>query len=167
MKKSINNQGAFNYLLAAIFLLVGLAIGYFGNNLFQTNTVSAQTIEQAKNEISDLYKDKAVDACWQVNNGDNLADGKYELTYRNIRINNQANRAIITDCGENSTLLAKNNTGNWIPTNVNLTVSGRLNPIWQKRCGIEDITVADDVVRPENQSIDEANLIECTKIQQQ
>jgi hypothetical protein len=133
----------------------------------QSKPASAQEIEQAKNEIAELYKDKSVDACWTVNNGPNLAAEKYELTYRNIQINNQANRAIITDCGENSTLLAKNSVGEWVATNVNITNFNRINPTWQKECGIEDITVSDDAIRPENSSIDEMNLEECKQLNQQ
>lgn len=167
MKKKSNSQNNLNLLLAIVILIVGFAAGYFANNLMQPKPASAQEIEKAKNDISDLYKDKAVNACWTVNNDPNLGAEKYELTYRNIQINNQANRAIITDCSEISTLLAKNSAGKWVATTVNITNFNRINPVWQKECGIEDITVADDVVRPENSSIDEINLEECKQLNQQ
>jgi hypothetical protein len=166
MKNQISKNNL-NYIFALIILIVGFTAGYFANNLTQTKPVSAQEIEQAKNEIAYLYKGKAVEACWRVNSGANLAAEKYELTYRNIQINNRANRAIITDCGENSTLLAKNGAGKWVVTNINITNFNRINPVWQKECGIEDITVADDVVRPENSSIDEMNHEECKLLNQQ
>ena|GEM_PF-3604534 len=166
MKKKIDIPKSISNVVALVILIVGVAIGYYANNLLQAKPASAQEIEQAKNEIADLYKDKAVDACWRVNNGPNLAAGKYELTYRNIQINKRANRAIITDCSENSNLLAKNRTGKWVATNINITNFNRINPVWQKECGIEDITVADDVVRPENSSIDEMNLEECKQLNQ-
>lgn len=166
MKKNFSlNNASYAFMLVA--LLIGFSAGYVLNSLSQPKSASAQEIEQAKNEISALYKDKAVDACWRVNNGANLATGKYELTYRNITINNATNRAVITDCAENSTLLAKNSDGQWVETTVNITSFGRVNPTWQKECGIEDITVADDQVRPENISIDEMNLEECKQLNQQ
>lgn len=164
MKKASKNSIKPNYVFVILILIVGFAIGYFANDLIGTMPASAKEIEKAKNEIVNLYKDKAVDACWKVNNGPNLASGKYELTYRNIQINKQANRAIITDCGEHSTLLAKNSAGTWDITTVNISLFNRANPVWQKECGIQDITVADDVVRPENSTIDEMNLNECKQL---
>lgn len=165
MKSKISLQNG-RILIAAIFLIVGFAAGFFVDNLVSAKPASAQEIEKAKNEIVGLYKDKAVDACWRVNDGSNLAADKYELTYRNIQINNAANRAIITDCGDNSTLLAKNSSQEWIATNVNITNFNRINPVWQKECGLEDITVADDQVRQENSAIDAMNLQECKQLKE-
>lgn len=167
VKKKSNNQNYFNYLFALIILIVGFAVGYAANDPAPMKSATAKEIEQAKNQIADLYKDKTVDACWQVNDGPNLAVGRYELTYRNLRINKSANRAIITDCSDFDTLLAKDKSGEWIQTNVNLQIGNRVNPEWQKECGIEDITVADEVVRPENSSIDQMNLEECRQLNQQ
>lgn len=92
------------------------------------------------------------------------APDRYELTYRHLRLNKDANRAIISDCAGIDTLLAKNKSDQWVRTTVNLQISNRVNPVWQKECNIEDITIADDTVRPENNSIDEWNLEECKAI---
>lgn len=155
------------YVFALVALAAGLVIGYFANNIMQAKLPTAQQIEQTKNDIAKLYKGKTVDACWQVNNGPNLGVGKYELNYRYLRINRQLNRAIITDCGESDTLLYKNKANEWVKTDINVTLNNRVNPVWQKACEIQDITVADDQVRPENSSIDEMNLQECKQISQQ
>jgi hypothetical protein len=162
-KKSVQKTNA---LVAAIFLVLGLVAGFFGANLFSSKPATAQEIEKAKTQIAKLYEGKTVAACWTVNNGPNLAAGKYELTYRNLRINRHLNRAIITDCGEFDTLLAKDKSGKWAQTTVNLQIGNRVNPAWQKECLIEDITVPDDTVRPENNSIDQANLQECKQLKQ-
>lgn len=156
-----------NYVIGLVILLVGITIGYLANNLMQTHPASAQQIEQTKNEIAKLYKEKTVDACWTVNKGANLAGGKYEFTYRNLRLNKTLDRAIVTDCGEYDTLLYKNKSGQWVETSVNLVLGNRVNSVWQKACKIEDITVADDQVRPENSSIDDTNLQECNQISRQ
>lgn len=164
--------------MAALCLIIGFGIGLAVQAIISSDhdarraatlTVAAspQDIENAKNQIAELYKGQTVGACWEVNRGERLAIGKYELTYRNLRINQYADRAIITDCGDFDTLLVKNNAGQWMKTSVNLQISNRVNPTWQKECGIEDITVADDQVRPENSSIDAMNLAECKKLNQQ
>jgi len=167
MKNKSIIQCKINYVIATVFLLVGISIGFFANSLQSTERASAQEIELAKNEIAKLFDGKTVDACWEVFDGENFSAEKYELTFRNLRINKYANRAIITDCGEFDTLLAKNKSGQWIQSSVNLQIGNRVNPVWQKECGIEDITVADDTVRPENSTIDEMNLEECRQLNRQ
>jgi hypothetical protein len=167
MNKKSNNLKNISYWLALAVLVAGFFIGYCANNLMQAKQASAQQMEQAKGEIASLYKDDTVDACWRVNEGGNLAAGKYELTYRNLRIKKQADLAIISDCSERDTLLFKSKSGQWTQTTVNLQIGNRVNPVWQKECGIEDITIADDQVRPENSSIDDMNLAECKQIKQQ
>lgn len=153
-------------IVAIALLIVGFLIGFGTKSLSAPQQASAQEIEKAKNEIAALYKDKAVSSCWKVNQGADLASEKYELSYRNIRINRLANRAIITDCADYDTLLVKNKSGEWVQTNVNLMLFNRANPVWQKACQIEDITVADDTVRPENEGIDQLNLEECQQLNQ-
>lgn len=108
MKKKTNYSKNNKYVFVLVILIIGFALGYFANSLMQPKPASAREVEQAKNEIAALYKNKAVESCWLVNDRVNLGADKYELTYRNIQINNTVNRAIITDCGESSTLLAKN-----------------------------------------------------------
>jgi hypothetical protein len=153
-------------VVALVSLLVGFGVGYLVYHRPVAKLASAQDIERAKREITALYKGKTVDACWLVNDGANLAAEKYELTYRNLRINNHANRAIISDCSDSDTLLAKNKAGDWVQTSVNLQIGNRVNPTWQKACGIEDITVADEVIRSENSTIDQENLKVCEHLDQ-
>ncbi len=172
MSKKSNPTNDDKYPFALLILAIGLLAGYVVGNLMQTkNTVQTQAttpapqqIEQTKNDIAKLYKDKTVDACWKVNNGSSLGSGKYDVSYRYLRINEQLDRAIITDCGENDKLLYKNKAGQWAETNVNLTLNNRVNPLWQEVCKVQDITTADDQVRTENSSIDEVNLQECERI---
>ena len=133
MKKKSNSLKKINYVIAVMFLLVGFSAGFLANNLMETKSASAQEIEQAKSEITSLYVGKTVDTCWEVNDGNNMVAGMYELTYRNLRFNNYANRAIITDCSDLDTLLARNKSGKWDKTNVNLQIGNRVNPVWQKR----------------------------------
>lgn len=168
-------------IAAALYLTIGFIIGLAVQAVISsdhdpaptyhaaTSTASAspQEVESAKSQIAELYRGQIVSACQEVNDGEYPAAGRYELTYRNLRINKHADRAILTDCSNFDTLLAKNKAGQWVKTDVNLQIGNRLNPAWQKECGIEDITVADDQVRPENSSIDAANLAECKQLNQQ
>lgn len=164
MKKKTTKQNSLTYTVAVAILLVGFAAGYFAHSFAQTKPASAQKVEQAKSKIAKLFEGKTVDACWTVNKEENLGSGKYELTYRNLRINKYANRAIVSDCSDRDTLLYKNSSGEWTETTVNLQIGNRVSPTWQKECEIEDITVTDDTVRPENSSIDELNLKECKEL---
>ena len=163
-KKKSSKISKLQITLYTATLIVGLLIGYFSPLLSQPHIASATEIEAAKNAIAKLYQKSAVSACWRVNQGENLAYGKYELNYRNIRINQYANRAIITDCADNDMLLAKNKSGTWHATNVNIVLANRVNPTWQKACEIQNISVADDTIRPENSSIDNFNLAACNQL---
>lgn len=166
MKKTLFPPTKNSYLVIAslALLLIGIGIGLLVSPLLEPRTASSNDIENAKQAIISTLKENSVEACWRVNNGANLAAGKFELTYRNIRINKLANRAIVTDCSNYDTLLAKNSAGEWVETTVNIMLDNRVNPEWQKECLVEDITVADDTVRPENSSIDEMNLAECKQL---
>ena len=166
MKQNKYRLQKITYLVFLLCLAVGFAAGLFASGLASNKPASSQEIEEAKSQITELFKGKTVDACWRVNDGSNLAVQKYELTYRNLRINKFVNRAIISDCSDIDTLLAKNKSGEWIRTTVNLQLGNRVNPEWQKACLIEDITVPDDKVRPENSSIDEMNFQECEQLGQ-
>lgn len=145
-------------------LAVGIGIGFLVSSLTTERPASPSTIEVAKQQIAHPYQNDVVKACWQINNGEVLAAGKYQLDYRSLRFNRQLNRAIITDCSEHDTLLAKDTNGAWKPTRVNITLGNRVNAEWQKACLIEDMTVADDTVRPENSSIDAMNLELCQEL---
>jgi hypothetical protein len=80
---------------------------------------------------------------------------------RYFKVNRYANRAVIRGCNDADTLLVKDDNGKWQRTDVNIILSSRQNPEWQKVCYIDDITVADTKVRPENRSIDANNLAIC------
>jgi hypothetical protein len=81
-----------------------------------------------------------------------------------FKVNQYANRAVIRGCNDDDTLLATDDTGQWQRTDVNIVLSSRQNPQWQKACYIDDITVADAKVRPENSSIDANNLHICKSL---
>jgi hypothetical protein len=81
-----------------------------------------------------------------------------------FKVNQYANRAVIRGCNDADTLLVKDDNGKWQRTDVNIILSSRQNPEWQKACYIEDITVADSKVRPENGSIDANNLAICNSL---
>jgi hypothetical protein len=81
-----------------------------------------------------------------------------------FKVNQYANRAVIRGCNDNDTLLVKDDQGKWQRTDVNIVLNTRQNPQWQKACYIDDITVADTKVRPENSSIDANNLHICDSL---
>ncbi len=150
-------------------LLVALLLTIIWAMMAPRNTFSSlatpQEKEQAKEDISELFADRRVDHCPHPDlpeTRDNI-DG-YVVDYRYLRINKYGNRAIITSCNNTDTLLSKASNGSWIETSVSLTMNNRVNPVWQKECLIEDITVADDIARPENSSIDAFNLEGCKEL---
>lgn len=82
-------------------------------------------------------------------------------------VNRYANRAVMRGCNDSDVLLAKDDAGKWQKTDVNIVLSSRQNPQWQKACLIDDITTADSKVRPENASIDAFNLESCERLAKQ
>lgn len=81
-----------------------------------------------------------------------------------FKVNKYANRAVIRGCNDTDFMLAKDDSGKWQKTDVNVILSLRLNPKWQKECLIDDITTADTKVRPENKSIDSFNYNICNSL---
>lgn len=81
-----------------------------------------------------------------------------------FKVNQYANRAVIRGCNDGDFMLAKDDTGKWQRTDVNIILSSRQNPEWSKACLIDDITTADAKVRPENNSIDAFNLKLCDSL---
>lgn len=79
-------------------------------------------------------------------------------------VNQYANRAVIRGCNDADTMLYKDDNGQWQKSDINIVLSSRQNPEWQKACYIDDITVADTKVRPENASIDANNLKICNSL---
>jgi hypothetical protein len=81
-----------------------------------------------------------------------------------FKVNQYANRAVIRGCNDGDSMLAKDDNGKWQRTDVNIILSSRQNPEWQKACLIDDITTAVSKVRPENRSIDAFNLQLCDSL---
>lgn len=79
-------------------------------------------------------------------------------------VNQYANRAVIRGCNDSDSVLYLDDSGQWQKSDVNIVLSSRQNPEWQKACYIDDITVADSKVRPENASIDSNNLKICNSL---
>lgn len=75
--------------------------------------------------------------------------------------NKYGNRAVFRGCNDADVMLFKDDRGKWQRSDVNIVLSSRQNPEWQKACLIDDITKADTKVRPENSSIDAGNLEIC------
>lgn len=146
--------------MVAIFALTLLAVaGYY--RLFYLPPLRIATAEELRQaEIiieAQGFKFRATD-CYSdtKNHEERLA------TYdKYFKINKFANRAVIRGCNDIDTLLAKNERGVWEESYVNLSLDTRANPVWQQACLINDITIADNVVRPENNSIDQFNLEQC------
>lgn len=84
-----------------------------------------------------------------------------------FKVNQYANRAVFRGCNDTDQLLAKNDTGKWVKTTVNIVLSSRQDSLWQKACLIDDITTADSLVRPQNSSIDAHNLKVCDSLSKQ
>lgn len=82
-------------------------------------------------------------------------------------VNQYANRAVMRGCNDSDVLLAKDDAGKWRKTDVNIVLSSRQNPQWQKACYIDGITTADTKVRPENSAIDAFNLSLCDRLAKQ
>jgi hypothetical protein len=78
-----------------------------------------------------------------------------------FQTNKYANRAVIRGCNDIDSMLYKDDQGKWQRSDVNIILDFKHNPKWQKACLIDDITVAATKVKPENSSIDSANLGIC------
>lgn len=93
---------------------------------------------------------------------DNLTPEQRKTSfYEYLRVNRYANRALIRSCNDIDHLLAKTEKGAWEMTGVNVSLDQRAGPTWQTACLIDDITLTDNVSRPENNSIDKMNLEHC------
>lgn len=141
-----------------------MTVGQIGQSS-KPNFAKPVQIEAAKNQlVLNLEEERIVGACPDAGEKIELKMGKIVPNYRSIKINKYANRAVVTDCAERDELFLKTKNGMWAPTNINLQLSNRANPTWLKECLIEDIVVADEIVRPENASIDAMNIEECKRI---
>ncbi len=147
--------------LITISVIVGIIFGLLSCKNMPTATgASGAELEKARKDISKQYLAESSTKCSGKDDPTKPTD-RVEVFYKYLRVNKFGNRAVIRGCYDFDNLLYKNKSGEWVKTTVNMSLDTRVNPKWQKECLIEDITVADDVVRPENDSIDLLNFQEC------
>ncbi len=166
-RHSINRKrdaDASRYMLFVTLFVAGLFVGVLLGQMMRPRAATPREIENAKNQVMlHVADERLVGVCTE---GGRIEDrmGKIVPDYRHIRINSRANRAIVTDCAERDELFVKTRDGFWEPTSVELQLSDRANTMWLSACLIDDIVVADEIVRSENSAIDAANLEECQRI---
>ena len=166
MKKQKNKKIVDRTITLAVAAVLSVILGFVVGLLWRSGLATPRQIEAAKNQVVlNIAEERIVGACPEGGDKVELKMGKIVPNYRNIKINKYANRAIVTDCAERDELFVKTQDGFWDPTNkVNLQLSNRANPVWLKECLIDDIVVADEIIRQENSSIDAMNLKECKRI---
>jgi len=158
----LSRRWVYGSLLGLLILAVGLLL--FVPHFKPLTLASQDEINQAHHDIINKYflKDTLCPA------GDNLShDQRVKSFNAYFKVNQYANRAVVRGCNDTDQMLAKMDNGKWLPTDVNIRLDTRQNPQWQKECLIDDITVADDKVRPENGSIDAFNLSTCNKLRRE
>ncbi|MGH7241759.1 MAG: hypothetical protein ACREGB_05675 [Candidatus Saccharimonadales bacterium] len=151
------------YGCLAVFFVIALALFLCVPHYKPLQLASTQQIMDAHRDIIHTYflsettcKDDSVDHTTRVK-----TFNKY------FRVNQYANRAVLRGCNNADVMLAKDDAGKWQKTDVNIVLSSRQNPQWQKACLIDDITPADTKVRPENNAIDAFNLQLCNQLAKQ
>jgi predicted HNH restriction endonuclease len=138
-------------------LVIGLVIGG-GLALFAQHIFVKSDVQKAKDAITAKYLWSNPGGCNETNPISH--NDQIKMFKKYLKVNSLVNRAVIRACSADS-LLAKKPDGKWVQTAVNMNLDTRVNPVWQKACLIQDITIADTVVRPENSGIDTDNLKEC------
>lgn len=168
MKKKQKKVVWYKYSVIALAVLIGFGIGLLIAPKPRVVSLASETdINNAYKTITQqyFYGDKILcpNESGTVSNPEALA---YFEKY--LKVNGYANRAVVRFCVKSTpysdALLAKNNDGNWVLTDVNMNLDTRVSPRWQKECLIQDITTSDTVVRPENRSIDDMNFQFCKKL---
>ena len=145
------------YIGLAVLAVIVLGIFLFVPHYKPLHVVSPQQSTDAHRAIIQRYF-LASTIC--ANDNESKIDRIKEFN-QYFRVNQYGNRAVMRGCNDGDTLLVKDDHGAWQRTDVNIVLSSRQNPEWQKACYIDDITVADSKVRPENSSIDSNNLRLC------
>jgi len=165
MKKNRkNNTQIYKYFPIFAALILGFGLGMILKpQPTQLNLVTTSEKDSAKQEISRLYQDDNTIKCADPTDPIKPQD-RGAVFNKYLKINGYANRAVIRGCNDLDRLLAKTKQGNWVLTDVNVTLDARVNPNWQKECLIQDITVSDTEIRPENTFIDDSNFQECQKL---
>ena len=168
MKKKQKEVHWRKYSGIIVAILAGVGIGLLVAPKPQAISLASQAdINNAYRTITEQYYYSDKTLCSDPNG---MISETEALTYfkKYLKINGYANRAVVRFCVKNTSysdaLLAKDKSGNWFLTEVNMNLSTRVNPKWQKQCLIQDITTPDTVVRPENQSIDDMNFQSCEKL---
>lgn len=152
----------------AISLLIGVGVGYFLNQPHDAryNLASRSEIKLIKQEITKQYQADSSTNCTDDTDPIKPAD-RVEVFKEYLKVNKYGNRAVIRGCNDGDSLLAKNPiSGAWEMTNVNVSLDLRANPSWQVECMIDDITIADDVTRSENNGIDINNFVACRQLKE-
>ena len=159
-------------VMVGLGLVVGFAAGYFVDLAKRPvhadpryTRASAAEMNAAIKAITEKFQSKSSTSCANVTDSVSPAD-RVTLFNKYLKVNQFANRAVIRSCNDQDLLLTKDFDGQWVETPINISLDLRANPIWQTECLIDDITRADDTVRPENSSIDLYNLIGCRKLKE-
>jgi hypothetical protein len=168
-KKNLPKPAKWRTVVLGALLFVGLGIGLItvykaGANDFQDAlpaVASGTQLEASRQAITQQY---LTDGAANSMCGSAGSPVSAETFYKYLRVNVHNDRAVIRGCNNADLLLAKIN-GKWQKTEVNMNLDTRVNPDWQQACDITDITIADTVIRPENQSIDATNLKLCKGLQ--
>jgi hypothetical protein len=121
---------------------------------------SQSEISEAKKQITDQFLAENSTECSDPTDPISPKD-RVEVFHRYLKVNKYDNRAVVRGCNDIDQMLARNSAGEWYATGVNVSLDTRANPYWQVECLIDDITTADDIIRPENSSIDSYNYLEC------
>jgi hypothetical protein len=157
---TLKNPFFWLFIPALMFAIV-FGLGYsYAPQLSKIHIASGAELELARTQISEQYLEASSTKCTNPSDPIKPFD-RIAVFYKYLRVNRYANRAVIRGCNNSDTLLAKVQSGRWEPTFINVSLDLRANPAWQKACLIDDITVADNAVRPENNSIDLFNLEAC------
>jgi hypothetical protein len=152
-----------------LYVVAAFTIGFFTAKLTTTaktttlHTASAAELASARQDIVQKYKEENSTKCSDLSDPISPVD-RGAVFEKYLKVNKYANRAVARGCNDIDFMLYKDSSGLWQRSNVNISLDTRANPKWQEECYLQDITTADDVVRPENSSIDENNYNECHKI---
>jgi len=152
-------------LTGAIALLAGFLIAGLPGSSPNPNypLASSQELQRARQDIEDAYLKASSTDCNDPSDPIAPAE-RVDVFKQYLKINRFGNRAVIRGCNNIDSLLYKDHEGVWQTSTVNVNLDSRANPIWQSECLIDDITEADDTLRPENSTIDIFNLIACRQL---
>ena len=151
------------YGCLAVFAVIALALFLCVPHYKPLKLASLQQIQDAHRDIIQTYF--VSETSCAHDSTDQATRVKTFNKY--FKVNQYANRAVMRGCNDGDVMLAKDDAGKWQKTDVNIVLSSRQNPQWQKVCYIDDITTADTKVRPENGAIDAFNLSLCNRLAKQ